>query len=184
MGFTYYYARIRPMVADLARQRSAQMITVAINKVINEEMEANPVGYDELMQIQTGDDGRIQALYANTKEMNKLKSTIAVKVQEEIMRLDKAEVTIPFGALLGSQLFSGMGPMIRVQLVPMGYALVDFESSFFDAGINQTKHQIDIVVNASFGMILATGNNNIEVKRASLLRRRLLSGTFPILYVS
>ena len=77
MGFTYYYARIRPMVADLARQRSAQMITVAINKVINEEMEANPVGYDELMQIQTGDDGRIQALYANTKEMNKLKSTIA-----------------------------------------------------------------------------------------------------------
>lgn len=164
MGVTYYYARIRPMVADLARQRSAQMITVAINKVINEEMEANPVGYDELMQIQTGDDGRIQALYANTKEMNKLKSSIAVKVQEEIMRLDKAEITIPFGALLGSQLFSGMGPMIRVQLVPMGYALVDFESSFFDAGINQTKHQIDIVVNASFGMILATGNNNIEVK--------------------
>ena len=140
MGVTYYYARIRPMVADLARQRSAQMITVAINKVINEEMEANPVGYDELMQIQTGDDGRIQALYANTKEMNKLKSSIAVKVQEEIMRLDKAEITIPFGALLGSQLFSGMGPMIRVQLVPMGYALVDFESSFFDAGINQTKH--------------------------------------------
>lgn len=184
MGFTYYYARIRPMVADLARQRSAQMITVAINKVINEEMEANPVGYDELMQIQTGDDGRIQALYANTKEMNKLKSSIAVKVQEEIMRLDKAEITIPFGALLGSQLFSGMGPMIRVQLVPMGYALVDFESSFFDVGINQTKHQIDIVVTASFGMILATGNNNIEVKTSIPVAQTIIVGDVPNSYMS
>lgn len=184
MGVTYYYARIRPMVADLARQRSAQMITVAINKVINEEMEANPIGYDELMQIQTGDDGRIQALYANTKEMNKLKSAIAVKVQEEIMRLDKAELTIPLGALLGSQLFSGMGPTIRVQLVPMGYALVDFESSFFDAGINQTKHQIDIVVNASFGMILATGNNNIEVKTSIPVAQTIIVGDVPNSYMS
>lgn len=100
------------------------------------------------------------------------------------MRLDKAEVTIPFGALLGSQLFSGMGPMIRVQLVPMGYALVDFESSFFDAGINQTKHQIDIVVNASFGMILATGNNNIEVKTSIPVAQTIIVGDVPNSYMS
>lgn len=184
MGFTYYYTRIRPMVTDLARQRSAQMITVAINQVINQEMESNPVGYDDLMQIQTGTDGRVQALYANTKEMNKLKASIAVKVQEEIMRLDKADITIPFGALLGSQLFSGMGPMIRVSLVPMGYALVDFENSFSEAGINQTKHQIDIVVNASFGMILATGNQNMEVSTRIPVAQTIIVGDVPNSYMS
>ena len=184
MGFTYYYMRIRPMVTDLARQRSAQMITVAINQVINQEMERNPVGYDDLMQVQTGDDGRVQALYANTKEMNKLKASIAVKIQEEIMRLDKADITIPFGALLGSQLFSGMGPMIHVSLVPMGYALVDFENSFSEAGINQTKHQIDIVVNASFGMILATGNQNIEVDTKIPVAQTIIVGDVPNSYMS
>lgn len=184
MGFTYFYVRIRPMVTALAQERSAQMITTAINQVIHEAMQSNPVGYEQLMQVQTDESGRVQAIYANTKEINFLKSSLAIEIQGKIESLEEAEVTVPFGALLGSQLFSGMGPMIPVRLIPMGYALVDFESSFSEAGINQTKHQIDITVHASFGMILATGSSNIEVDTSVPVAQTIIVGDVPESYLT
>lgn len=184
MGFTYYNVKICPMISDIARQRSVQMITSAIDKVISEELQSGSIDYEKLIKVNTDSSGHIQAIYANTREMNKLKSSIAIKLQEEIVSMDSAQVTIPLGALLGSRFFSGAGPKIPVKFVPMGYALVDFESSFSAAGINQTKHQIDIVVSANFGMISSAGNQNIEVKTSAPAAQTIIVGSVPDSYMA
>lgn len=179
MGVTYYYARICPLITNIAKQQSVQIISVAIDSVIQEKITASGAEYGDYVTVQKGENGQIQALYMNTAEMNKLKSSISIDIQKKIEAMDSVKVKVPLGALLDIQPFAGAGPMLDVQLVPMGYAIVDFESSFSAAGINQTKHQIDVIINASFGMILSTGNDNIEVKTSVPVAQTIIVGEVP-----
>lgn len=179
MGFTYYYARINPLIVNLSKQYSSQLITSIINDTINNHMEENGISYEDLTTIQRSDSGQIQALFMNTKALNQTKAQLATQLSEEIRKVNQAKIQIPLGAILDIPLMSGMGPMIDVELVPIGYALVDFENSFSSAGINQTKHQIDIVISASFGMIFSAGNENIEVNTRVPIAQTIIVGEVP-----
>ena len=179
MGFTYYYTQINPLIINAARQRMTQIVTTAINDVINQYMIKTQLSYEDLTVVQRGENGQIQALFMDTKNMNQIKSQLVLEIQDRLEKTKRAQINIPFGAILDIPILSGMGPMIDVEFVPIGYAKADFESSFSSAGINQTKHQIDIVIEASFGMILSAGNENIEIKTSVPVAQTIIVGELP-----
>ncbi len=179
MGFTYYYAHMNPLIINLSRQHSSQLITSIINDTINEYMEKNALSYEDLTSVERSDSGQIQALFMNTKALNQTKAQLSAQLTEQIRKVNQTKIEIPLGAVLDIPLMSGIGPMLDVELIPIGYALVDFENSFSSAGINQTKHQIDIVISASFGMILSSGNENIEVKTSVPIAQTIIVGEVP-----
>ena len=178
-GITYYYTKICPLIVNLAKVHCTERITTIVNRVINEEIKNNAFGYEDFATIQKGSDGQIQAMFMNTKQMNTVKSSLAIKLHEKIVSADNTELKIPLGSIIEGYIFSGAGPKINISLVPIGYALIDFESTFSDAGINQTKHQIDIVVDASFGMIMASGNERINIKTTVPLAQTIIVGDVP-----
>ncbi len=179
MGVTYYYAKICPLINDLAKHHCIQKITETVNAVIYEEIESGAFSYEDFATVQKNSDGQIQAMFMNTKQMNKIKSSLAVKLQKQIASTDNSQIKIPLGAILEGYIFAGIGPMIDISLIPVGYALIDFESTFSDAGINQTKHQIDIVVSANFGMIMASGSENISIKTTVPVAQTIIIGDVP-----
>ncbi len=179
MGFTYYHTQINPLVINTARQRMSQIVTTSINDIINQYMITSQLSYEDLTIIQRGENGRIQALFMDTKNMNQIKSQLVLEIQKELEATKRAQINIPFGAILDIPLFSGMGPMIDVEFVPIGYAKADFENSFSSAGINQTKHQIDIVIEASFGIILSAGSENVEIKTSVPVAQTIIVGELP-----
>ncbi|MBE7026911.1 MAG: sporulation protein YunB [Ruminococcaceae bacterium] len=179
MGFTYYHTQINPLIINTARQRMSQIVTTAINDVVNQYMIKTELSYEDLTIVQRRENGQIQALFMDTKNMNKIKSQLVLEIQKKIEDTKRARINIPFGAILDIPLFSGMGPMIDVEFVPIGYAKADFENSFLGAGINQTKHQIDIVIEASFGMILSAGSENVEIKTSVPVAQTIIVGELP-----
>ena len=179
MGFAYYHTKINPLIVSLAKKRSSQIVVTTINRVVNDYMTDNNIGYDDLADINRGEDGQIKAIFLNTNAINKLKATLALNVQSELEKIKSAEIKIPLGAILDVPFLAGAGPMINIELVPIGCALVDFESSFSSAGINQTKHQIDIIINADFGMILSAGSENISIKANVPTVQTIIIGEVP-----
>lgn len=179
MGVTYYYAKICPLITSLASKHCTQAITRIVNDVIYEQIESEAFGYEDFATIQRNSDGQVQAMFMNTKQMNKIKSSLAVKLQNEIASAKNTQIKIPLGAILEGYLFAGMGPVLDISLIPVGYALIDFESSFSDAGLNQTKHQIDIVVSADFGLIMASGSESISIKTTVPLAQTIIVGDVP-----
>lgn len=184
MGVAYYYTRICPIVTNIAKQRSMQIINLAMEEVIEEKIAQYGSEYEQYVNIEKGEDGQIRALYMNTREMNRIKSAISTGIQQKIESMGAVTIRVPLGAVLDTQVFAGVGPMIHINLVPIGYALVDFESDFTAAGINQTKHKIDVVIDASFGMILSTGNDNIEVKTSVPLAQTVIVGAVPDMFLN
>lgn len=179
MGFTYYYTQINPLIVNLAKKHSYALMNTLINKVITRRMEQDGFAYEDFVTVERNENGQIRALFMNTKKINQTKTYIAGEIQKEIDKQDMTHIKLPFGAIFDIPLFSGMGPVLDVRLVPIGYVLTDFENSFSEAGINQTKHQIDIVVNANFGMILSAGSENIEIKTSVPIAQTIIVGEVP-----
>ena len=55
-------------------------------------------------------------------------------------------VKIPAGNLTGVSLLMGRGPDVPVQIIVLTSSRVEFNNSIVTAGINQTKHQINLEV--------------------------------------
>ena len=123
--------QIHALTETIARQQAAEAISFAVEQVLAEV----EVSYDQLVSYSTDEDG-IRSIQTNAREVNLLRAQINSAV-EEAVTLRRGRLRIPFGALMGSDLFAGRGPNISVPLRMAGSAISDIRSDLSSAGLNQ-----------------------------------------------
>jgi len=96
--------------------------------------------------------------------------------------MTNTSVCVPYAAFFSDDLAVGIGPYVECELAPAGYCFVDFENSFEATGINQTKHQIDIVVKANFTMMTAMTGTGVTVETSLPVAQTVIVGTVPNSY--
>ena len=178
------YTRITPIISSLAEAKASQIATVVMNEAINKHVMENDIDYDDLVVLQKNTDGRITAVSTNVAMTNRLKSQLALDVQERIVAIDRSDVEVPLGSILGSDLFEGMGPRISVKLIPSGFVVVDFVDSFTSVGINQTKHEVAIEITVKMSMLLPSGSKSVEVVTHVPVAQTVIVGEIPQAYFS
>lgn len=147
-------ARLRPAVREYALTRASYLATKAINDAVNEELETDEIDYLDLVTLEKDDSGRVTALHTNIIKVNNLKSKMSNIIIEELSRLDTSQIAVPLGNATGIDFFSGMGPNIDIEIIPLGSASTDFKSAFSSAGINQTRHRITMEISADVTILL------------------------------
>ena len=115
--------------------------------------------------------------------MNKLAATLSLNAQESLTAQSPV-VAVPLGAALGVPLLSGIGPRIRVRLVPVGAVHAAFATEFESAGINQTRHKIFLRLRATVRLVLPTGGQAVEVESELLIAESIIVGQVPDSYMS
>ncbi len=165
----YIEINIRPVVKSVAESMAKGVAVRTINDVVNDTMSENNIKYEDLMSLKTDSEGRVTALVSNVIHMNKLKAEITEKIQASLGEKEELSLSIPLGTLLNQSILSGRGPRVKIKLMPIGYTEVNMEASFVDAGINQTKHQLYLDVNATIRVIMpgfstsATAATNVPI---------------------
>jgi len=138
LGSVMLERRAAPQVQALAeiaaRQQASQAIAEAVERVLTEE----GVTYERLASYE--EENGVKSIQTNAAELNLLRLKINRAVEEAVRRR-RSKLSLPLGALLGSQLFSGTGPSIGVQLAMTGDAVSDIRSDISGAGVNQTMEQ-------------------------------------------
>jgi sporulation protein YunB len=117
-------------------------------------MKTEETAQNNMIIIDKDENGRINAIQPNYTSINRLKSEIALKVQDKFYNLDSTRIYIPAGNITGIELFSDFGPRIPVNMIPYGKASVDFQTSFTEAGINQTRLQIAVSVKLDVSLLM------------------------------
>ncbi len=182
--FSYFEKRIKPTVSSMAEVKARYIAIASINHVVYQQINEDNITYEDLVFLEKNNDGYITALQANVVRMNQMKSEIAIRVQQEIAKVDSTEINIPIGNIVNGELLSGWGPRIPIQLMPLGSAETDFESSFESAGINQTKHEITIIVKSKVRVILPLITTDAEVVTTVPITETIIVGTVPHQYVN
>ncbi len=154
--FIYTYnMNIKPVLYELGSSRAALVGQNVINTAVESVFSKNDALGNDIITIEKDSQGKITAVIPDLKEMNKLKAKIAIEINEEMKKTTNSRISIPIGTLSGVPYLSNLGPRINFNLIPYGRTQIDFNTSFTQAGINQTRHEISVNVKLTTALLIA-----------------------------
>ena len=112
-------------------------------------------------------------------EVNRLKTDILNIINDEILALDTSDMGIPLGSLFLPELLSGKGPAIPVRILTIRNSDADFRSSFTQAGINQTLHQLIMDVSVDVAVLVLGHTSSFTVSSQVVVAETVIVGDVP-----
>lgn len=180
---TYTQKRLLPYLAEIAEFKAKAIITETVsNAIINVFPEGT--GYNDFAEIAVDSEGRITSIQADVTKMNRLSAQLSLEIQRKLSSLPKDIIVVPFGTLLGNSLFSGMGPDINVNIVPVGNVELEFKSEFTSAGINQTRHRIVLQAKTNVEIVAPLTKKKFELITDVPVAETIIVGNVPDYFIN
>ena len=179
LGFLMLRSRYRDVIRDLAETQVKNTTSDLTNDAIAKQIDEGIIQYDRIVYFEKDLDGRITALKTNMSEVNRLKTDILNLINDEILALDTSDIGIPLGSLFLPELFSGKGPSIPVRILSIRNADASFASSFSQAGINQTLHQVTMIVSVDVAVLVLGQTSSFTVNSEVVVAETVIVGDVP-----
>lgn len=176
-------ARVRPFIYSLAENQAKLLSVEIFEKSVKTVLQDESVTYDDLVTLGKNSQENVTSIETNMVKTNILKSEICTLAVSEIEKVKDYQLEIPLGALLGSDLLSGRGPHITVPISLTGRVEGEFQNDFSAAGINQTLHQVWMVLNAEIYILLPGGTTKTQVSSRVEMAQTVVVGLVPGTYV-
>ncbi len=174
--------RLSPIIREMATTRVSNEASFAINRSIIRQIEEGNIAYDRIVLLEKDLQGNISAIKTNMAQVNLMKTTVLAMVDEEVLEISVSEIGIPVGNLLLPEFFSGKGPTIPVRIMSVSSSDADFLSSFSEAGINQTLHQIFLSVEVTMSVLTPMGAQTVTTQSQMLVAETVIVGAVPQTY--
>lgn len=179
LGFLMLRSRYRDVIRDLAETQVKNTTSDLTNDAIAKQIAEGVIQYDRIVYFEKNLDGRITALKTNMSEVNRLKTDILNLINDEILALDTSDIGIPLGSLFLPELFSGKGPAIPVRILSIRNSDASFASSFSQAGINQTLHQLTMIVSVDVAVLVLGQTSSFTVNSEVVVAETVIVGDVP-----
>lgn len=183
LGFFMLRSRYRDVIQDLAETQVKNATSDLTNDAIAEQIAQGIIQYDRIVYFEKDLDGRITALKTNISEVNRLKTDVLNIINDEILALDTSDIGIPLGSLFLPEVFSGKGPAIPVHILSIRNSDATFASSFSQAGINQTLHQLTMIVSVDVAVLILGQTSSFTVNSEVVVAQTVIVGDVPSTYL-
>ena len=174
-----FRSRYRDVIRELAETQVKNATSDLTNDAIARQMADGVIQYDRIVYFEKDLDGRITALKTNMSEVNRLKTDILNIINDEILALDTSDIGIPIGNLIFPELFSGKGPAIPVHILTIRNSDASFSSNFTQAGINQTMHQLIMVVSIDVAVLVLGQSSSFMISSEVVVAETVIVGDVP-----
>lgn len=185
MVFTLYKIDhdMKPFVIALCDAEARIVATETINGTISDEF-GSKISYDDIMNVKTDKEGNVVMIQANTVELNRMGSQLALSVQKRVTDLGVKTVQVPLGVLFKNNLFAYYGPKINFKMEPIGSIATNFRSDFKAAGINQTRQIIYLDITANIQVVIPLARNTVTVTSSVPVAESIIVGKVPDTYAN
>lgn len=176
--FVFVNNVVNPVILSTSEIKVRSLTLKAVNSAVS-EVVSESVLYNDLININTNENGDITMISANSILINKLSKELAKTAQAKLEIMGKGGLNIPIGTFSGMPIFVGRGPDVKIKLIPIGSISCTFESDFETAGINQTHHRIYVNIDANVSMILPIENKTVKNRSQVLICESIIIGKVP-----
>lgn len=170
-------------IIQLAQTQVTNSTSDLINDAIDVQIEVGNIQYERIVYFEKDLDGRITALKTNMSEVNRLKTDILGLINDEILAMDTTDMGIPIGSLILPEFASGRGPEIPIQVLAIRNSDATFESSFTEAGINQTLQQLSMNVLVDVSILVLGRTETFTVSSQVVVAETIIVGDVPDTYL-
>ena len=171
--------KYRYVISDLAKTSVMNTTSDLANDAIARQIADGTISYDRIVYFEKDLEGRITALKTNMSEINRLKTDILNIINDEILALDTSDLGIPLGSLFLPELLSGKGPAIPVHILSIRNSDATFLSNFSQAGINQTRHQLTMLVSVDVSVLVLGQTGSFTVTSEVVVAETVIVGAVP-----
>ena len=175
---------VTPMIRTAAVKRSRSVATYIISETVLDVLENNEVDYDNIISFEKDFAGKIVAVKTNSVLINRLKSELSSEIYNRINRIKPEELSLSLGTIFNSGLLMGKGPVVKVDISPVGAVTSDFINEFKSAGINQTNHRIMIKINIAFSVLMPFNSVYESVETKVCAAETVIIGDIPSAYTN
>ncbi len=174
---------VRRVSTDIALSNARDVITARVNDAVLQTLAEGDYEGDYFVTFQKSDSGEIAAVSCNMAHINAFTS----RLLEIILGAEgdgSITVGIPIGNLTGATLLMGRGPKLPVKIMLLSSSGTEFSNSVVTAGINQTKHQINLTVRVDMDLLLPWGTEHDKVQTEVLIADTVIVGKVPDTYLN
>lgn len=171
--------KYRLVIRELAETQVKNTTSDLTNDAIAKQIAAGKIQYDRIVYFEKDLDGRITALKTNMSEVNRLKTDILNIINDEILALDTSDLGIPIGSFFLPEFLSGKGPAIPVHILSIRNSDASFCSNFYQAGINQTLHQLVMDVSVDVAVLVLGQTSSFTLTSEVVVAETVIVGDVP-----
>lgn len=171
--------KYRQVILELAQTQVKNTTSDLTNDAIAKQMAAGEIQYDRLVYFEKDLEGRITALKTNMGEVNRLKTDILNTINDEILALDTSDIGIPIGSIFFPEFLSGKGFAIPIHILAIRNSDANFVSSFSEAGINQTLHQLNMEVSVDVAVLVLGQTSSFTLTSEVVVAETVIVGDVP-----
>lgn len=161
--------------SQIAVSDACDIVTVKVNRTIADIFREQNYDADWFVSFEKADNGEVSAVSCNMSRINSLSAEILSRTVDSTSN-NTISVSIPVGNLTGVSLLMGRGPKIPVKILMLTSSRVEFNNNLISAGINQTKHQINIDVIVDVSVLLPWGTESSQVRTEVLIADTVVVG--------
>ena len=174
---------LKNISCQIAVSDASDIISAEVNNVISSVMAGGDYDGESFVSFEKNADGEIGAISSNMARINALSAEILERVvgATENRTLD---VRIPLGNLTGISLLMGRGPGVPVEILMLTSSRVAFRNSVVTAGINQTKHQLNLAVIVDIDVLIPWGTESTQVVTEVMIADTVIVGKVPETYLN
>lgn len=174
---------LKGISSQIASADAKDVMTAKINAAIVETLSEGDYDGDYFVTFQKAENGDVSAISSNMARINDLSAKILDKLVGST-KDNTITIGIPAGSLTGASLLMGRGPKIPVRIIVLSSSSVEFSNSIVTAGINQTKHQINLCVTVDMQILVPWGTEDTEVSTDVLIADTVIVGKVPETYLN
>lgn len=177
-GLMTFERKLRPAILAIAAIKANGLAVDAINEAILEKVAQGTL-YQDLIDVEQNDEGRIVMAQINTMAVNRVVAEATMATRKALSDLGKKQVNIPLGEVMDNYLLATYGPDIPVRLVPFGRVNTEVIDSFEEAGINQTRHKIYLHIHTEVQIVIPFIAESVKVEAAVPVADAVYMGEVP-----
>ena len=173
---------LAPVADELMAAQVNNEASDAVNAAIDAQIADGELVYDKLVTIEKDAAGNVTAIRSNMTEINRLKTGILFRIDEQLEGFSVEQLSVPAGSVFFPELFSGRGPGIPIRVLAVRASDANFRNEFSSAGINQTLHRIMLDIRVDVTILTWTGTREVTVDSSVAVAETVIVGTVPSTY--
>ncbi len=176
--------RLGPLAQDAALSVLNGQLMKEINLTVTQVLEQENINAGSILQEEKDDTGTIENIVTDYAAANRVKTAIAVRIQEKLEGYRTVYAYVPIGALFSDTLLTGFGIPIPVRAFATHMIDIQFHDTFDSAGINQTRQQLSLEIKVPIRISGIFSYRDAVVSTEVPLAESVIIGTVPQTYLN
>ena len=181
-GIALFTAHLHRIFLEYAINECEDNALMEIGSLMEDEVYAHPERYASLVQLDYDSERHVTALRTDVVAIGRIKSRLVNGLYDRLDEFEQTLIEVPLGSVLAPRFFSGRGPSLHFGLAGLTQMEAEFVSSFSAAGINQTRHEIRLVVDVYVSVLLPGFSTVTKVTNRCAVAETVIVGSVPETY--